>query len=187
VGGISNRYPPPFFMPNVDCGEEIAAISDDGTTMTPGIWDDKFPPPGVTKLEPGAYCLRDGFEVNANQTLEGHDVTIKVEEGKVKLDGSATLILDAPDKGENKGLLIYLPMENDSQVTLNGNADSIFIGTILAPASEIVINGNSSPEGFHCQIVGYRVEATGSGKVVIIYDDDENYDAVTMPEVQLSE
>jgi len=187
VGGTPNNYPPPFFMPNVDCGKNTAEISADGTTMSPGTWDEKFPPQGVTKLDPGVYCLKDGFEVNSNQTLEGKDVTIKVEKGEVKLDGNATLILDAPDKGENKGLLLYLPMENDSQVVLNGNANSSFTGTILAPASEIVINGNLSSTGFHCQIVGYRVEAAGSGKVIIVYKDSENYDAITMPEVQLSE
>ena len=188
IGGIPMNYPPPFFMPDANCAaDELAEVSEDGTSMSPGNWDDKFPPEGVTQLEPGVYCLNDGFEVNGNQTLEGHNVTFKIKNGVVRFDGNANIKIDAPDTGDYKGLLIYLPMENNSQVKLNGGAESSFIGTILAPASEILINGNLSATGFQSQIIGYRVEADGNSNVVIVYDNAQNYDAVTMPEVQLSQ
>ena len=57
----------------------------------------------------------------------------------------------------------------------------------LAPASTIVINGNNSTSGFQSQIIGYRIDADGGGNIVIVYDDDRNYKALSMPEVQLSE
>ena len=41
--------------------------------------------------------------------------------------------------------------------------------------------------GFHSQIIGYTVEADGNSNVVIVYNDEQNYDAMTMPELQLSE
>jgi hypothetical protein len=186
VGGIPSNYPPPFFMPDVTCSE-AAQISEDGSSMTPGIWDEKFPPQGVTFLEPGAYCLQDGFEATGGETLEGTDVVFKVEQGEVHFAGNASLKISAPTSGDFKGLLIFLPMENNSQVVLNGASTSSFTGTILAPASEITISGNSSPAGFHSQIIGYRIMANGSGEVVIVYDNAENYDAITMPEVQLSQ
>jgi len=187
IGTSSVNYPPPFFMPAVDCGEEDAQINEDGVSMSPGTWDEKFPPEGVTQLDEGVYCLNAGFEVTGNETITGQDVTFIILSGEVRFGGSANLILSAPTAGTYKGLLIYLPMENDSQVVLNGGSESSFTGTILAPASEIVINGNSSPSGFHSQIIGYRVDADGSGTIVIVYDDEQNYDAVTMPEVQLSQ
>jgi hypothetical protein len=31
------------------------------------------------------------------------------------------------------------------------------------------------------------VDADGSGKIMIVYNDAQNYDAITMPEVQLSQ
>jgi len=188
IGSIPMNYPPPFFMPDANCDvNEVAEVSEDGTSMSPGNWDDKFPPEGVTQLEPGVYCLNDGFEVNGNRTLEGHDVTFKIKNGAVQFDGTANIKIEAPDTGDYKGLLIYLPMENNSQVKLNGGAESSFIGTILAPASEILINGNLSATGFQSQIIGYRVEADGSSHIVIVYNNAQNYDAVTMPEVQLSQ
>lgn len=187
IGNSSVNYPPPFFMPDVNCGEENAQINEDGFSMSPGTWDEKFPPVGVTQFDPGVYCLNDGFEVNGSETITGQNVTFIVLAGEVHFNGSANLILNAPTTGTYKGLLIYLPMENDSQVVLNGGSASSFTGTILAPASEVVINGNNSPSGFHSQIIGYRVDVAGSGNIVIVYDDEQNYDAVTMPEVQLSQ
>lgn len=187
VGVSGNIYPPPFFMPEVTCEDQVAQVSEDGTTMSPGTWEEKFPPEGVTFLQPGVYCLTDGFDANGSQTIEGTEVVFKVEQGEVKFGGNSNLKLSAPTSGDFKGLLIYLPMENDSQVTLNGGPISTFIGTILAPASEIVINGNSSTTGFQSQIIGYRVNVDGSSKVVITYKNQQNYDAITMPEVQLSQ
>ena len=187
IGGTPINYPPPFFMPDVKCGADVAEISEDGTSMSPGNWDDKFPPKGVTHLEPGVYCLNDGFDFNDNQTLEGHNVTFKVEHGEVRFGGNANIIIDAPSTGENKGLLIFLPMENNSQVILNGGSESIFKGTILAPASEIVIKGNQSKTGFQSQIIGYRIDSDGDSNVVIVYNNEQNFDAITMPEVQLSQ
>jgi hypothetical protein len=187
IGASALSYPPPFFMPDVTCGDAAAAISEDGASMSPGAWEDKFPPEGVTQLEPGTYCLKDGLEVKGNQTLTGHDITFKVEQGEVRFEGNANLVLDAPDTGDYRGLLIFLPMDNKSQVTLNGSAQSSFTGTILAPASEINLHGDSSAEGFHCQIIAYRVDADSSGKIRIVYTNGENYDAITMPEVQLSQ
>lgn len=187
VGASPYNYPPPFFMPTVDCGEEIAAIEADGVTMTPGTWDEAFPPPGVTNLEPGVYCLQDGFTVTGAQTLVGQDVVIKVEQGQVEFSGNATLVLDAPDTGDHQGLLIFVPLENESTVILNGGAASVFEGTILAPASDIIIQGNNSPSGFISQIIGYTIEVSGATKTLIVYDNVKNFDAITMPEVQLSE
>ncbi|HLE92491.1 MAG TPA: hypothetical protein VI753_15170, partial [Anaerolineales bacterium] len=60
-------------------------------------------------------------------------------------------------------------------------------GTILAPASPIIIKGMDSQRGFHSQIIGYTVEADGNSNVVIVYNDEQNYDAMEMPELQLSE
>ncbi len=187
VGASGIGYPPPFFMPDINCGDTKAAISDDGISMSPGNWNDTFPPKGVTQLASGVYCLTDGFEVSGNQTLTGHGVTIVVQKGDVRFEGNANLVLDASDSGDYRGLLIFLPKTNDSQVTLNGDAASSFTGTILAPASQIVIAGNNSSDGFHSQIIGRSIEVNSSGKVAIVYSSQENYDVITMPEVQLSQ
>jgi hypothetical protein len=131
------------------------------------------------------YCLNDDFIINGN--LTGNNVVFKVEHGEVRFSKSADIILNAPNSGNNAGLLIYLPMDNRSKVVLNGGTGSSIKGTILAPASPILIKGMESPTGFHSQIIGYTVEADGNSNVVIVYNDEQNYDSMTQPEIQLSQ
>jgi hypothetical protein len=185
VGVGSINYPPPFFMPKVGCGSKKAEISVDGTGMSPGNWGEAFPPPGVTHLDKGIYCLSAGIDITGD--LEGHNVVLKVEKGEVHFNGGSNISLDAPNSGPLAGLLLYLPMNNPSKVVLNGGSESDIQGTILAPASTIHINGNDSHSGFRSQIIGYMIDVNGNSNIVIKYVDSQNYHAVTMPEVQLSE
>lgn len=184
VGAIPISYPPPFFLPKVGCPDE-AVVSEDGTSISAGSWSDIFPPPGVTHLESGVYCLDDG--INITSDIEGHNVVLRVNDGDVHFSGSANIILDAPNSGDHSGLLLYLPMDNNAKVVLNGGANSDISGTILAPSSNIHINGNDSASGFRSQIIGYRIDVNGNANIVIKYNDEQNYNTLTMPEVQLSE
>jgi hypothetical protein len=184
VGAAPISYPPPFFMPKVGCNKE-AEVSADGTSMSSGSWGDEFPPPGVTHLDGGVYCLDHGMNITGN--LEGHNVIFKVQDGEVRFSHTADILLDAPNAGDNAGLLLYLPMDNNSKVVLNGGAGSVIKGTILAPASPILIKGMESTRGFHSQIIGYTIEADGNSNVVIVYNEDQNFHSLSMPEVQLSE
>jgi hypothetical protein len=184
VGVASSSYPPPFFLPKFGCGGE-AEVSEDGTSMTSGSWDDVFPPPGVTLLEDGTYCLKKGMDITTD--IEGSNVTFLIEDGDVHWSGTANIVLDAPHKGEQMGLLLYVPMDNPNKVVLNGGSESIIKGTILAPASAVHINGNDSKAGFKSQIIGYTIDVNGNSNVVIYYKDDLNFHTLTMPEIQLSQ
>ncbi len=184
VGVASSPYPPPFFLPKFGCSGK-AEVSQDGTTMTAGSWDDVFPPPGVTQLEPGTYCLKKGMDITSD--IAGGHVTFLIEDGDVHWSGTANILLDAPNKGENTGLLLYVPMNNPNKVVLNAGEESIIKGTILAPASAVHINGNDSKAGFKSQIIGYTIDVNGNSNVIIDYKDSLNFHALTMPEIQLSQ
>jgi putative Flp pilus-assembly TadE/G-like protein len=184
VGVAAEIYPPPFVLPELGCGAE-AEVSLDGTSMTAGSWDGAFPPEGVTRLEKGVYCLNDGMDIQHD--IEGNSVVFKVNKGEVRFSNSANIVLDAPHSGTNAGLLIYLPMDNNSKVVLNGGAGSNIRGTILAPAAPILFKGMESASGFHSQIIGYTIEADGQSNIKIDYKDEQNWDSLSMPEVQLSE
>ena len=191
VGAVPIPYPPPFVMPKPSCGGKPAKVSDDGSTMSPGYWDveknEKFPPKGVTTLKSGVYCINGNVRVNGGETLEGTGVLLVVENGSVIFSGGATIDLGAPGGGPFQGLLLYLPMGNDGTVVLNGNAESSFRGTILAPASLIRLAGNESSYGFHSQIIGLYIEITGSSNMLVKYLDSQNYDAVISPSVEISQ
>jgi hypothetical protein len=184
VGAGPISYPPPFFLPKVGCGGK-AEVSEDGTSMTSGSWDDTFPPEGVTHLESGVYCLGKGMDVVSD--LEGSRVVFVIKDGDVHFSGTANIQLTAPTKGDQMGLLMYVPMDNPNKIVLNGAGESNFRGTILAPASTIHINGNDSKAGFKSQIIGYMIDVNGNSNVIINYQDDQNYNTLTMPEVQLSQ
>ena len=183
TGRTALPYPPPFMQPKIGCSKE-AEISETGYSMSAGSWDGDFPPPDVHELDKGTYCV-DNFIIDGRQ-LSGSNVTFVVS-GELYWGGTSTLQLSAPKKGEFGGLLVYLPLGNHSKVVLNASEGSSIKGTILAPGATININGNDSRSGFHSQIIGYRIEAKGNSNVVIKYTDDQNYDAITMPEVELTE
>jgi len=189
VGNIPISYPPPFFMPEVLCGEQEAVVSDDGTSISSGLWSDgDFPPEGVTNLGEGLFCIEDGdFVVQPGTSLTGKNVTIFVQSGEVNLSGDANISLEAPIAGDYYGLLIFLPMENTNGVNLSGSNDSLYKGTILAPGSKIIITGTSPKVDYHSQILGYIIEIKGSHKINIIYKSSENFHSFSMPEVQLSQ
>jgi hypothetical protein len=100
----------PAAMPKVGC-PDLAQISEDGSSMSAGSWGDDFPPEGVTHLDSGVYCLDDGMKITSD--LEGHNVVFKVLHGEVRF-GNGTILLDAPNSGDHAGLLLYLPMDNNS-------------------------------------------------------------------------
>jgi hypothetical protein len=176
-------YPPRnIVLPNIACSKD-AKVS--GETLSPGNWTGAFPPKNVKYLESGAYCVNGEFKVNAGDVLIGHDVVISMESGGVTWNGGATVQLDAPESGPFRGLLLYLPITNSSTIKINGNSDSMFAGTILAPASPIEINGTGSADGFHCQVIGYTVDIGGTTNMSIMYNDAENWDAPTPPSIEL--
>lgn len=185
VGASPISYPPPFFMPEIDC-KQSAQINEDLTSMSPGSWSGKFPPVGVTHLYKGVYCLESGFVVNKNDQLFGDDVVFVMDGGDFVINGEANIQISAPSEGKYQGLLIFVPMENKTRVVLNGGVSSEFSGTILAPSSNILVKGNESKRGFHSQIIGYHIALSGDNNVVVVYDPKENYKALTMPELQLT-
>jgi hypothetical protein len=190
TGSSPMPYPPPFVMPKPRCGTKIAEVDSlDPSIMSPGNWEEDFPPKGVTKLKPGIYCINGDVRIGKDTETEltGQGVLLFVEHGSAHFSSTANITLEASNKGPFKGLLLFLPMDNHSLVVLNGSAESIFRGTILAPGSKIRIIGNESRYGYHSQIIGYTIELDGNSKILIRYLDDQNYDALVSPEIQFGQ
>jgi hypothetical protein len=190
TGAVPMAYPPAIKMPDVGCGSKTAEVDElTGTIMSPGNWDgeEEFPPEGVTQLEKGTYCISGDVVIKSGAKLDGNGVLLILEDGEFKASGDAEIWLTAPLSGKEKGLLIYMPIENQGRIILNGNPDSRFRGTIFAPGGDIRLNGNDSKYGYHSQIIGKYIEVDGQDKIVIIYNSEDNYEAFKMPEVLLSE
>ncbi len=185
TGQQSIPYPPPLFMPKVGCGSRQATVSVDGKSISDGNWGkDDFPPDGVTHLSAGNYCLDGDFIIAGTREITGNGVVINMQHGQIKWSGAATIELTAPATGKLKGLLIYQPEDNQSPLVLNAAENSKIRGTILAPGAQIIIKGNDSNYGFHGQLIGYTFDVDGNSNVVIRFLPEDNYQALTMPEVQ---
>jgi hypothetical protein len=192
TGAVPIDYPPAFKMPNLGCGSNVATVDElTGTTMTAGAWDgggtETFPPEGVLGLGAGTYCISGNVEIKGGTTLEGKSVTLIIQDGNFLVNGGAQVALTAPQSGTAKGLLIYMPIQNEHRILLNGNIDSRYRGTILAPGAEVHLNGMNSKYGYHSQIIGYTIDVDGQDNMVVNYSGEENYYAYKMPEVLLSQ
>jgi hypothetical protein len=174
---------PPVGLPNPVCTGNAVKT---GNTLSPGNVSGNFPPGGVTVLNPGVYCVSGSFMLNGNDTLTGSEVTIVMNSGNIHWNGNGDLHLSAPTSGPFKGLLIYFPMTNSSEIRINGTNDQILTGSILAPASPIVFLGTAGTDGYHTQIVGYTVQFGGTFDGIIRYNDNENYDASVPAQVELT-
>ena len=189
TGAVPIAYPPAIQMPKIGCGNKVATVDElDSTTMTAGSWggDVVFPPVGVTKLESGVYCINGDVVIQSGTVLTGDGVIFIMKDGEFLVDGHAQVSLSAPKNGTAKGLLIYMPIQNKGRIALNGDLNSSYRGTILAPGGDVRLNGMEG-EGFHSQIIGYTIEVDGQSNIPIKYRDEDNYDAYKMPEVLLSQ
>lgn len=172
---------------------------------TPGRYSSTFPgisPAGTLKLQSGIYCLENGISVGAGWTIttdldgtgefdgsDGRDegVLLYVPNGNVTFNGGAFVQIGAINKvGTDpgiKGYLLYLPPTNNSPVKLAGSNGSTFVGTILAPASFVTLEGGSSTDSLEleCQIIGYSINVTGGGTLNIQYNQSKVAQTMTSP------
>jgi len=182
------NYPPDNIVyPNVVCP---SGTSQDGNNLNPGTYSGQFPPNGVTHLNGGVYCVDGDFRVNGGDTLTGSEVLIVMKGGDISFNGGATVQLEGipgPRTEDNQlgGLLFYVLMTNcPSTINLNGNSESGFVGTILAPCSEITVSGTGG-SGLQGQIIGYTVDLAGTSNSTIIYNPDQNWQAPVPPQIEL--
>jgi Flp pilus assembly protein TadG len=127
-----------------------------------------------------------GFRVNGNSTNNCTGVTFFASTGDVSWNGNPTINFAAPTWGPYKGLLIYLPYENKSPLSINGNSQQSLTGSIVAVGSPITINGASDTFALSSAIIGYTVKLTGSGKILIDYDPDKQFTQIDPTQLQIT-
>jgi len=116
-----------------------------------------------------------GFRINGNSTNNCTGVTFFASTGDVSWNGNAIINFAAPTWGPYEGLLIYLPYENHSALSINGNSQQSLTGSIVAVGSPISINGNSGTFALSSAIIGYTVSLGGNGNIVIDYHPDDQF------------
>jgi hypothetical protein len=161
-----------------------------GGTMTPGNYTGNFPPGSVDTLQPGTYCIDGNFTMNANQKLTGNGVTIVMNTGTVKLNGSSEAQLSAPTSGDYKGLLIYAPPSNsytntNNEINIDGSGSVSFTGTVLAQNLPCYYAGSGDIQQAKLQFICYTWGMDGNGQAEIIYDSSVLFSPIFPPTITM--
>lgn len=218
-GLVSNcTVPPPdyYTLPaEPQCTNPGSVTDDDNDGVwiaTPGLYEDTFPDvqggQATIQLIKGVYCLEDGLNMGAGWDLttdrngnQAHDpategVFFFISGGDVQFNGGANVFIHAISSSTNSSfksewlnLLMYIPPSNAADVHITGGSGSTFTGTILAPASDVTLQGASDNNGgtveIDAQIIADIVEITGSTYLEIYYNESNNATTTTNPGIAL--
>jgi Flp pilus assembly protein TadG len=170
------------YVPTPDCDllpEGQRTSSGGEVNFTPGVYN------GITEnghntynFAPGFYCINGAFTTN-NGVFNGEDVSFYVSTGNVSLAGTVTFT------ASNNGLILgdqnwdgMLLHVATGRLTINGNADSDYIGSVYVPTPanpSCKLNGGSDSEGFSMQLMCDSININGNGTLVINYDQTNVY------------
>ena len=133
--------------------------------------------PKIISSQTSIVYLGSGkLHFNGNSTLNSSNTVFYLNSGSMRWNGNTKLVMDPPDDGAYAGLLIYMPVTNTSDLTINGNSGASLTGSIIAPGAGVNIIGNSGTTTLNSRIIGYTIDISGNSNTTIIFNDDENYD-----------
>jgi hypothetical protein len=136
-------------------------------------------------MAPGLYCLTGTFKVTGGEIkVDGGDeegVTIYLSGGDFEVSGGAQVNLRAPTQGHETnyaipGMVLYMAKDNDGVITVTGNADSTYRGTVYAKIGLIEVGGAGSALGsLSSQFVADAVKVHGTSELKIKFELGEIY------------
>jgi Flp pilus assembly protein TadG len=174
------------------CGTSAGTYTS--TTLNPGNYTGAFPPGGQTKMNPGFYCLdtgNQGFSLSGGQTLTGDNVLIYMKSGSVSWTSGGIQLSAIQGAGEYyDGLLLYLAPGNCSDVSITGNGTSRYVGTVLAPCSNVKLAGGSTTGNQNVlenQIIADTITLTGSNTLTINFNAAQQWQPPIPPSLEVTE
>ncbi len=128
----------------------------------------------------GLYCIEGDFKMNnSKDSFSGTNMSLVFLGGKVSITGG-TASIAAPKIANYSGqaipgVAIYMPTQYygpscgdvNQELKITGNSANVFKGTILAPCSDIYIEGGGQVGAYASQIIGYNVNSGGTADVYI--------------------
>ena len=194
TSGVSPYTFDDIIWPSVSCAGDAGYVDfPDGdpktVELTPGTVSGDFPPNlgvgiKVVSLQSGIYCISGNIDLNGD--IKGNNVLLYAPDGSFSSNGNAENELTAMTSGNYAGLLIYAPLANQSNFTMNGGSDSSYFGTILAPGANCTINGNSGTFALSSQVICNTITFSGSGVINITYNDAQNFDVSHPPSIEIT-
>ena len=131
-------------------------------------------------MNPGLYCFSGNVTINGG-TVTGNSITIYMMGGNLSVSGNSVTNITAPNFAVTMndgipGMLIYVAGTNAGQVTLEGNGDSSFVGTIFASHENSRVDiGGTSDAVFHTQLIAGTVFIHGNAVLDVTFNDNQVY------------
>ena len=127
-------------------------------------------------LEPGLWCVSGDVMFTGNKDYAGAGVTIVLLDGDLSTVGAVTTNFLAPNSPDPSpainGLLIYAPPSNQGIISLNGNSNSHWIGSLLATGATVNLNGSEEADAYQTQIIAWNVNVGGSSDTYVQYNNN---------------
>lgn len=173
-----------FTVPPVDCSyvaPGTRTVSGGDIIFSPGRYSNISENTHANYIfEKGFYCIDNGFTTK-NGVFTGDEVSFYIASGAVDLAGEVDIraprdhtVKDGEGEDWN-GMLLHL---GTGTLTINGNSESYYEGTIYAPAvanPTCKLNGSSDTDGFNVQLVCDSINVNGDGTLNIFFDNTVSY------------
>jgi Flp pilus assembly protein TadG len=182
--------PPPSDL-NISCGATNATKS--GSTLTPGNWNTSSISPGsISTLQAGTYCVTGSIHLTGG-SLNGNGVTLVMLNGSFKMTGQSQMNIKAPTSNNDsfgnytKGLLIYYPPGNSSDLNMEGESNATLRGTVLAQNSNCYFAGSGQIQKAKLQFICDTFQINGNGQGELVWDSSVLFapTTVTNPTISL--
>lgn len=174
---------------NITCSANAVKT---GNTLSPGNWNTSTIDPGsISNLQPGTYCITGSIHLTGG-SLTGDGVTLVMLNGSLKLTGQAQMNIKAPNADNDnfgnytKGLLIYYPPTNSSDLNMEGSSDATLRGTVLAQSSNCYFTGNGQIQKAKLQFICDTWQMNGNGQGELVWDSSAFFSPVTIEEPTVS-
>lgn len=161
--------------------------------LTPGVYDGMK---GNRNLAAGLYCFHGDIDLSGSHNVFiGTNVTIYFVTGGFKITGTngnsdGDIRLSAPaNKGDvvsyaEEDVVIMMAPTNTSELKIDGNSSSYFIGLIVAPNQSVDLGGVISNTAYQSQIIGRNIKYHGTPEVKVTYYDSDRFSTPVLVDMQ---
>jgi Flp pilus assembly protein TadG len=132
--------------------------SKSDTTLSPGRYKD-LTLDGTKALAAGTYYIEGSLSIKGN--ISGSGVMFFMADGKVSVNGSASLDLSGPTSGTYQGMVFVSAQSNSNPMTFNGTGTTNIDGIIYSPKGNVTFSGNNSTTSNCMRVVASTVALTG--------------------------
>jgi hypothetical protein len=191
ASSIQIKDPASTYEKPTPCGTSPGTYN--ATTLNPGNYTGAFPPGGQTVMNPGVYCIdagNQGFSLSGGQTLTGSGVFVYMKTGNISwTSGGIRLSAMQGVNSKYDGLLLYMAPGNCRDISITGNGTSRYVGTVLAPCSNVKLAGGSSTGNQNVlenQIIADTITLTGSNTLNINYNAQQQWQPPVPPALEMT-